>query len=68
MHDMSEHFLKVVDKLYYSSEESTAEAIRENINSDAADLILDFIDETRREKANNLEHPGVPMIVVYAAH
>lgn len=32
---MSEHFLKVVDKFYYSTEESMIEALSENINSDA---------------------------------
>lgn len=36
MHDMSEHFLKVVDKLYYSTEESTKEAITDNINANDA--------------------------------
>ena len=36
MHDMSEHFLKVVNKLYYSTDESTREAINENISSNEA--------------------------------
>ncbi|CAD8105005.1 unnamed protein product [Paramecium sonneborni] len=68
MHDMSEHFLKVVNKLYYSTDESTREAINDNINPDAAKQILDYVDETTRPKANNVEHPGVPMVVVYGAH
>ncbi|CAD8112423.1 unnamed protein product [Paramecium sonneborni] len=68
IHDMSEHFLKVVNKLYYSTDESTREAINDNINSDEAKQILDYFDETARPKANNVDHPGVPMVIVYAAH
>ena len=30
--------------------------------------MLDYVDETTRPKANNVEHPGVPMVVIYAAH
>lgn len=26
------------------------------------------MEETKREKANNVEHPGVPMVVIYGAH
>ena len=48
MHDMSEHFLKVGDKLYYSNEESTVEAIKENIRPHSVDRLLDYINETKR--------------------
>lgn len=68
MHDMSDHFLKVGDKLYYSNEESTAEAIKENIRPHSVERLLDYIDETKRNKADNVEHPGVPMVILYAAH
>ncbi|CAK71497.1 unnamed protein product (macronuclear) [Paramecium tetraurelia] len=68
MSDMSEHFLRVVDKLYYSTEESMIEALSENINSDALQQLLEYVQETKRVKADNLEHPGVPMVVIYAAN
>jgi lecithin-cholesterol acyltransferase len=68
MNDLSEHFLKVADKLYYATEESTAEAIRDNIREHGVQRILDYIDETKREHGDNVDHPGVPMVVVYAAH
>jgi hypothetical protein len=65
---LSEHFLKVGDKLYYSTEESLSNAIKENIRPHSVDRLLDYIEETKRNKADNIEHPGVPMVVIYGAY
>lgn len=68
MSDLKDHFLKVEGKTYDAQEASLKAAISENIEAGAAKTLLSFVDETKRPKAINVEHPGVPVVILYGAH